>query len=138
MSKTLTILGVAAAIVALPVGCALYSSYTSVATAPSRVINKTLGTNNILQNYELFHDENKQFEARIAQLTQAGADLAAEADPAERSRLRMETRAVQQSCRELAADYNANSIKQNRALFKDRGLPPVLDANRCEITPTKE
>lgn len=132
MSKTLYILGGIAALLVLPVACSAYSVYSSVTSAPARVINKTLQTDNILANYELFHDESKQFEARVAQLTEHRGYMAAETDPAERSRLRMEYGAQQQSCRELAADYNANSLKLNRQLFKDRGLPPVLDATRCE------
>lgn len=118
--------------IALPVACSAYSVWSSATTAPGRVISKTLQTNNILSNYELFHDESKQFDARVAQLTEHRGFLAAEADPAEKSRLRMELAAQQQSCRELAADYNANSLKLNRQLFKDRGLPPVLDAALCE------
>lgn len=134
MSKYLYIAGGFAALVALPIGCAVYSTYATVVTAPSRVVNKTLETNNILTNYELFHDESKQFDARVAQITEQYGFFAKEIDPAERSRLRMEMAAQQQSCRELAADYNANSRKLNRQLFKDRGLPPVLDASRCENT----
>ena len=130
--NALQVAGICAAVIALPVGCAIYSTYSSVATAPSRVINKTLGTNNILTNYELFHDEAKNFDARVAQLTEQREFFVAEKDPGERSRLRMEMAAQQQSCRELAADYNANSLKLNRQLFKDRGLPPVLDPIRCE------
>lgn len=120
-------------LIALPVGCSAYSMWTSASTAPARVVGKTLETNNILTNYELFHDEAKQFDARVAQIKEHAAYMKAEADPAERSRLRMETGAQQQSCRELAADYNANSLKLNRQLFKDRGLPPTLDATSCEI-----
>lgn len=134
MSKTLYIAGSIALLIALPVACGIYSTFATVATAPSRVINKTLETNNILTNYELFHDESKQFEARVSQIAEQRGFFDKETDPAERSRLRMEMAAQQQSCRELVADYNANSLKLNRQLFKDRGLPPVLDASRCENT----
>jgi hypothetical protein len=132
MSTMLKVLGAVAALIVLPVACSVYSTYSSVVSAPSRVINKTLQTNNILTNYELFHDESKQFEARVAQLREHEVYLRDEKDPDERTRLRMEFGAQQQSCRELAADYNANSLKLNRQLFKDRGLPPVLDAQLCE------
>ena len=132
MSKTPYIVAAVAALIVLPVACGAYSIYSSVVTAPARVINKTLETSNILTNYEIFHDESKQFDARVAQVDEHRSFLAAETDPAERTRLRMEMAAQQQSCRELAADYNANSLKLNRQLFKDRGLPPVLDAGRCE------
>lgn len=132
MSKALYIAGAVAALFVLPVACGAYSIYSSVVSAPGRVVGKTLQTNNILTNYELFHDESKQFDARTAQIGEHRGFLATETDPAERTRLRMEMAAQQQSCRELVADYNANSLKLNRQLFKDRGLPPVLDAARCE------
>ena len=132
MSRALTIAGAIAAAIVLPVACSAYSIYASVTTAPGRVISKTLETNNILTNYEMFHDESQNFSARVAQLTEQRGFLDKEADPAERSRLRMELAAQQQSCRELAADYNANSQKLNRSLFKDRGLPAALDAGQCE------
>lgn len=132
MSKGLYIAGAFAFLVLAPIGCAIYGVYNSVLTAPSRVVSKTLQTSNILTNYELFHDESKQFEARVAQIAEHRGFLAGEPDPAERTRLRMELAAQQQSCRELVADYNANSLKLNRQLFKDRGLPPVLEASACE------
>lgn len=120
------------ALIALPIGCSLYSTFGAVVSAPSRVINRTLTTSNILTNYEMFHDEDQQFIARVNQIGEHRGDLKTETDPAERTRLRMEMEAQQQSCRELAADYNSNSLKLNRALFKDRGLPSALDASTCE------
>jgi hypothetical protein len=126
------IIGALGALVVLPVACSAYSTWSTVTSAPARVINKTLRTDNIISNYELFHDESTQFSARLAQIKEHAGFLTAETDPAERTRLRMEMGAQQQSCRELAADYNANSAKLNRALFKDSGLPPVLDAAACE------
>lgn len=106
----------------------------NVISAPGRVANKTLETDNIIMNYELFHDENQNFTARINQIQEHSADLKGETDKSERSRLRMELEAQQQSCRELAADYNANSRKLNRKVFKDRGLPVELDSSSCEIS----
>jgi len=54
----------AVALIALPIGCAAYSTWSSVSTAPSRVINKTLQTDNILTNYEAFHDVNANYGTR--------------------------------------------------------------------------
>lgn len=132
MSTTLKVIVAVAAAIVLPVACSAYSIYASATTAPGRVISKTLETSNILTNYEMFHDESENFGARVSQINEQRGFLTAETDAAERSRLRMELAAQQQSCRELAADYNANSQKLNRNLFKDRGLPPVLDAGQCE------
>lgn len=50
-----------AALIALPVVGGLYSTFSSVVTAPSRVINKTLQTDNIINNYEWFHDAYGQY-----------------------------------------------------------------------------
>lgn len=132
MTKGWTIAAVVGGILFLPAGCALYSLWASASTAPARVVSKTLETDNILANYELFHDESQQFLARVNQITEHRSFLTTETDPAERTRLRMEMAAQQQSCRELAADYNANSRKQNRNLFKDRGLPAELNPAQCE------
>jgi hypothetical protein len=132
MSAAPWVLGGIAALILIPAGCGAYSVWTSATTAPARVINKTLETNNILTNYEMFHDEAQNFGARVNQIGEHRGFLKSEADPAERTRLRMEMAAQQQSCRELAADYNANSRKLNRKLFKDAGLPAELDATQCE------
>lgn len=124
--KYLGVIAAAAALFVLPVTC-------SVLTAPSRVVQRTLQTDNILSNYEFFHDANQRFASRVHQINQSADFLAKEGDLEERGRLRMELAAQQQSCRELVADYNANSLKINRSLFKDRGLPWNLDATQCEI-----
>jgi len=135
MSTTKTVLitaGVIGTLIVLPVACTAYSVWTSATTAPGRVIGKTLETNNIITNYELFHDEVRNFDARVAQVREYEGLLTAETDKEERVRLRMEMAAQQQSCRELAADYNANSAKINRKAFKGTSLPPSLDAALCE------
>jgi hypothetical protein len=131
-NKALPYIAAGMALIALPLIMGIYSTWSSVTTAPARVINKTLQTNNILTNYEMFHDEAKNFDARVAQLTEQRGFLASEKDSSERTRLRTELAAQQQSCRELAADYNANSLKLNRRLFKDNNLPIVLNPRFCE------
>jgi len=112
--------------IGFPIACSIVNTTASVTTAPGRVIQRTLQTDNILQNYELFFDLNGQFDARTAQIRTQQEYLAAETDPDEKRRLRMELAAMQQSCREIAAQYNANSQKQNRDLFKARNLPETL------------
>lgn len=120
-----------AAVIALPVACSAYTVFTSVATAPGRVINKTLETDNIIQNYEWFYDVSNNYTARLSQIQQQRGFYETETDPAEKSRLRMEMAAVQQSCRDLAASYNANAAKQNRAVFKAKDTPYQLDTAAC-------
>ena len=121
-----------AGIIALPVAFAAYSTFSSVVTAPSRVVNKTLQTNNIIFNYERFFDMNASFQARRAQYLQYKGFLVTETDPAEKIKLRTEMAAIQQSCRELATKYNADSEKLNRSLFKDKDLPYTLNIAECE------
>jgi hypothetical protein len=119
---------VAGAIVAaIPVGLGLFSTFSSVVTAPSRVINKTLETNNIISNYEFFHDANNQILARVAQVAEHKSLLTDVSDAAEKNRLRIELSAIKQSCRDLAGKYNANSAKVNRSIFKGRDAPETIN-----------
>lgn len=104
----------------------------TAATAPGRVVSKTLGTDNIISSYEWFYDTNAQFDSRRGQV-KAHAELAkVEQDPKERARLNIELGAMRQSCRDMATKYNANSEKANKAIFKSRGLPETLSLNDCE------
>jgi hypothetical protein len=119
-------------LIALPLAIGAYSTFSSVATAPSRVINKTLQTDNIIFNYERFFDVNASFTSRSAQVKQYKEFLATETDPSEKVRLRTEMAAMQQSCRELATKYNADSQKMNRSVFKDSDLPYTLNIAECE------
>lgn len=119
-------------LIALPIAFGAYSTFSSVATAPSRVINKTLQTDNIIFNYERFFDVNASFTSRSAQVKQYKEFLATETNPSEKVRLRTEMAAMQQSCRELATKYNADSQKMNRSVFKDSDLPYTLNIAECE------
>ena len=104
----------------------------TVATAPGRVVNKTLGTDNIISSYEWFYDTNAQFDSRRGQIKAHAALTTAEEDAKERARLNIELGAIRQSCRDLATKYNANSEKANKSIFKSHGLPELLKLNDCE------
>lgn len=104
----------------------------TAATAPGRVVTKTLQTDNIIQNYEWFYDVNAQFESRLGQI-KAHSKLLANADNKEKSMLAIELSTMQQSCRDLATKYNANSQKMNTAVFKSNNLPPTLSTTDCEV-----
>lgn len=108
------------------------STASSVATAPSRVINKTLETNNIIHNYEWFYDVNASFTARANQVAQFKSLWQTEQDQEEKRHLRIEMAAMQQTCRQLAEQYNANSQKMNTSIFKGWSLPKSLNINTCE------
>lgn len=124
-------LAVAALSFAVPVGCSLIGGAASVATAPGRVVSKTMQTDNIIGNYEAFFNRKAQYDTRIAQIGTQVVAVADNEDPAEASRLRVELAAMRQSCRTLAAQYNADSAKLNRSVFKSNDLPATLSESAC-------
>ena len=103
-----------------------------VATAPARVVNKTMETNNIIGSYEWFYDSKAQYDSRVSQLQSTKSFLSEESDPSLRRMLMTEFNAQQQSCRDLATRYNANSEKANKSIFKSKGLPETLSITNCE------
>lgn len=125
------IAGAAALVVALPVGCTYLGVATNVATAPARVANKTLQTDNIIFNYEGFFNRDAAYKSRLAGIQTHKSILAEATDPAERSRLTMELAAQRQSCRDLANQYNADAQKLNRGLFRSNNLPVALSETEC-------
>lgn len=82
----------AAVLIGLPLAFGAYSTFSSVATAPSRVINKTLETNNIITNYEAFIDIKNNFDARMDQIKTYQTVVEATTDPSEKSRIEKESR----------------------------------------------
>lgn len=109
----------------------LFSTIGSVATAPGKVIQKTMDTNNIIQSYEWFYDVNAAYQAKIGQINQFKTFYEIEENPQERSRLRIEMAAIQQTCRDLVEKYNANSFKVNKSIFKGWSLPDTLNQPNC-------
>lgn len=114
------------------IGFNFISTASSVATAPGRVIQKTMDTNNIIQSYEWFYDVNASYLAKQGQIAQFNSFYTGESDKKERSRIRIEMAAIQQSCRDLAEKYNANSQKINKSIFKGWSLPEFLNQSNCE------
>lgn len=105
--------------------------FTTVATAPGRVITKTLETDNIIQSYEWFYDVDAAYKARHNQVVQYKTMYQKETDKDEKYRIRTELAAMQQTCRDLATRYNANSEKMNKSIFKGWGLPEILSQANC-------
>lgn len=133
MKKVLLIVaGLLALSVAIPVGCGMLNTVTKVATAPSRVINETMNTNNIINNYEWFHDAHATYRARLSQIAQFKSFLNENVDQAEKARLRIDLAGIQQSCRDISAKYNANATKSNRSIFMGREAPERLVESACE------
>lgn len=103
----------------------------SVISAPGRVIQETLKTNNIIENYEMFYDLKTGYERRVADIG-AHTGLVSDATGAEQNRLKIELAGLQQTCRDLVARYNSASQKMNQNLFKANDLPYELDINTCK------
>lgn len=118
------------------VGGNLLMTASSVLTAPGRVIQRTLDTDNIITSYEWYYDTWKQFDARVGQinshLTAMKAAKTDGGDNATIDRYRVEAEGMKQSCRDMAAKYNANSAKINKVIFKGRDAPATLNPGECE------
>ncbi len=97
-----------------------------------QVVDKTLDANNVINTYEWFFDNKAAFDSRLAQI-KSFKEMIKESKGEEKSKLKMELSAMQQSCRELANKYNGNSQKLNQKIFKDKEqLPSNLDSLACE------
>jgi hypothetical protein len=118
------------AVLCILVGAAVW--IINLASQPAAIAGKTLDADNVVANYEWFHDAQGNYLARVAQVRQFKTLLADEKDSGEKSRLRIEAAAIQQACRDLAQRYNANAGKSNRSIFMGRDVPPSLDAASCE------
>lgn len=98
------------------------------------VADRTLDADNIIFNYEQFYDVSERHKAKVRDLathTELVATAKAEGDKKELSRLRMELAALRSSCRALASEYNADSQKLNRSIFKSNDLPHTLSLSDC-------
>lgn len=127
-------IGVAAAalLIAVPLGYSVINTATTVATAPGRVVTKTMQTDNIISTYEGFFAHKAAYDGRLGQIKTHTKLIEANADPAEASRLRIELAAMQQSCREMAIKYNADAAMMNKSLFRDGKLPSTLSELECD------
>jgi len=96
------------------------------------VYNRTANPDNVIHNYEYFHDAHENIEAKQRNITGHRALIQTETDAAEIRRLRMELTAIQMSCRDLVAKYNANSNKANRSIFMGNSLPDNVNLSVCE------
>lgn len=83
-------------------------------------------------SYEWFFDANGQLQARAAQIASYKNLVSQTQDSAERSRLLVELNGMQQSCRDLATQYNANAQKVTKTLFMSNNLPAAQQLSMCE------
>lgn len=112
----------------------------SIISAPGRVIQKTLETDNIVGNYEYFIDAYNNVIPRQKQaylnakesyesflsLLPADREKWKTADKAEASRLNSIVLATKNIYVGSVTDYNSKSKMLNRNVFKDRNLPYEL------------
>lgn len=96
------------------------------------IVSKTVDADNVIHNYEWFHDTSQAIDARLPQIETHKQFLADETDPDEKARLRTELVAMQQSCRNMVSDYNANSKKVNVSIFKGGTAPSSYSLTICD------
>lgn len=117
-------------------GIGVAISVMSAATAPIRgaagVVSRTFDAGNIERTYERFHDLNRGYTSRVAQIRETSRRLAAETDPTERRFLNTELAAQRGSCRDIVAQYNADATKTNREIFRGREAPETLNLSECD------
>ena len=99
---------------------------------PAALVAKATDTTKMLQNYEWFYEAANQYSARVGQIKSFKDILEQETDKAERARLRVDLAGMQQSCRDLAAKYEAQSGKIHVGYLKSNSLPESLNAKECE------
>lgn len=132
MKIFLWLLGSFGALFAAVMAFNVLNTASSVATAPGRVVQQTMQTDNIINNYEWFHQAHANYQSRLRQIVGHRHFYNAETNAAEKARLRMELSAMQQSCRELANTYNARATMTNRSIFMGREAPAELNPAACE------
>jgi hypothetical protein len=108
----------------------IFSAGVYLVAQPGKIAQRTFNADNMIANYEFFRDANTQFAARKGQIATHKAIM--RDTTTDRDRLRIELASMQQSCREIAAKYNANASKVNRNLFMGSGVPETLPMEGCE------
>ena len=123
-------------------GCALtyLGTAANVATAPARVLNDTMTTQNIRDSYESFRNEKANYDQRLNQIAelkgilhQTRADKRSSQDDIYQAQVNLS--GARASCRDVAAHYNAESSQANHNVFKFGGhtLPQRLnEGNECD------
>ena len=108
-------------------GCGLLWITCTVLGTTCGVVQRTMNPDNVIFNYEWFHDVHKQVLAQQQNVQVHKRLLKEEEDKSEKKKLRVELAGMEQICRSLVQKYNANSLKLNRKLFKESNLPHSLD-----------
>jgi hypothetical protein len=132
-------------IVAVWLGFVLVGWITQPVRTASEVREKVGNADNVINTYEGFHDLCASVRAIDKKIADKQDEIAAydrrhpDGDPSDRyqaapkrDRLDTELAGLKSQRADLAEDYNADSAKANKSLFKDGRLPERLD----DTTPT--
>lgn len=129
------VVGMLALAIVLPAGCTAYNAFT----APARVANRTLETDNIINNYEWFKRQHNDILAVDKRIEIANNDVDAfksgagprtdwdYEDKTEFSRLTSIVAGLKGNRAEMVSIYNAKSQMANRNIFKDKNLPETVE-----------
>lgn len=123
--------GVAIAVM-LPSIFALVYLVNAPITKSVSLLDKATNTDKMLANYEWFYEASNNYTARVSQIRAQATMLDKETDKVEKHQLRIELSAIQQTCRDLVAKYEANSGKLHVGYLKSKSLPESLNARQCE------
>ncbi len=97
---------------------------------PFLVASKVANPDAAITKYERFHDLYTAYGARQRQVQ--AFKLSEAIDKNDAAKLRTERAAIAQSCRDIAARYNADAAKLTVGIFKGWSLPERLEINACE------
>lgn len=129
-------------IVGLGAGVAAMVGVIGFCTNPlrqaGRIVGKTIDADNVIYNYEWFKQRNQDIKALDAKI--GGADVAVVAfkseagprsdwhreDREEAARLSVIALGLRQQRSDMAAEYNARSTMDNRAIFQTGELPASI------------
>lgn len=136
-SWVIALLITAVAVPSFIIGTNMIATVTSVATAPGRVIQQTLKTDNIIQNYEWFYQQNADIEAQRQKIDiyQTSLDTIMAGigsrtplffESQDISRTRVALNGAKSKLTQMIAAYNAASKMQTRNVFKDWNLPAEI------------
>lgn len=110
-----------------------------VASQPTRIVEKTLDADNVIFNYERFYNlwndikaTNKKITDQEAQIAQFKKDTGPRTnwgfvDKDAYDKMQQTLTGLQQYRQTIIAQYNADSSKLNRKLFKAKDLPYRVD-----------
>lgn len=119
-------------IILLPVIFTVYSVWGMLFNKPAQLLDKATDTTKMLANYEWFYESANNYKSRVNQIKAHTKLIADEKDKSELSRLRIELVAMQSSCRDLVAKYEAQSGKIHVGYLKSKDLPESLNMKECE------